>query len=82
MKSHWFAAKAHDPVGNYKFFTATVVWDGAPAENLPFLLRISEGGVNGFDYDDVTASGLEILDASGQLLPFEIDTWKIGRAHV
>ena len=70
-----FAAKAHDPVGNYKSFTATVDWDGAPAENLPFLLRISEGGVNGFDYDDVTASGLEILDADGQLLPFEIDTW-------
>ena len=70
-----FVARAFDPTGNYKFFTATVVWDGAPAENLPFLLRISEGGVNGFDYDDVTASGLEILDASGQLLPFEIDTW-------
>ena len=70
-----FVARAFDPTGNYKFFTATVVWDGAPAENLPFLLRISEGGVNGFDYDDVTASGLEILDADGQLLPFEIDTW-------
>ena len=70
-----FVARAFDPTGNYKSFTATVVWDGAPAENLPFLLRISEGGVNGFDYDDVTASGLEILDADGQLLPFEIDTW-------
>ena len=70
-----FVARAFDPTGNYKSFTATVVWDGAPAENLPFLLRISEGGVNGFDYDDVTASGLEILDEDGQLLPFEIDTW-------
>ena len=70
-----FVARAFDPTGNYKSFTATVVWDGAPAENLPFLLRISEGGVNGFDYDDVTASGLEILDADGHLLPFEIDTW-------
>ena len=70
-----FVARAFDPTGNYKSFSATIVWDGAPAENLPFLLRISEGGVNGFDYDDVTASGLEILDADGQLLPFEIDTW-------
>lgn len=70
-----FVARAFDPTGNYKSFTATIVWDGAPAENLPFLLRISEGGVNGFDYDDVTASGLEILDEDGQLLPFEIDTW-------
>ena len=70
-----FVARAFDPTGDYKSFTATVVWDGAPAENLPFLLRISEGGINGFDYDDVTASGLEILDADGHLLPFEIDTW-------
>ncbi len=70
-----FVARAFDPTGNYKSFTAIVVWDGVPAENLPFLLRISEGGVNGFDYDDVTASGLEILDADGHLLPFEIDTW-------
>ncbi len=70
-----FVARAFDPTGDYRSFTATVVWDGAPAENLPFLLRISEGGVNGFDYDDVTASGLEIVDADGHLLPFEIDTW-------
>ena len=70
-----FVARALEPTGNYKFFTATVVWDGAPAENLPFLLRISETRVIGFDYDDVTASGLEILDADGQLIPFEVDTW-------
>ncbi len=70
-----FVARALEPTGNYKFFTATVVWDGAPAENLPFLLRISESRVIGFDYDDVTASGLEILDADGQPIPFEVDTW-------
>ena len=70
-----FVARALEPTGNYKFFTATVVWDGAPAENLPFLLRISETDVIGFDYDDVTVSGLEILDADGQLIPFEVDTW-------
>ena len=70
-----FVARSFDPTGYYKSFTATVAWDGAPAENVPFLLRISETGIHGFDYDDVTASGLEILDEGGQLLPYEIDTW-------
>ena len=70
-----FVAKAFDPTGYYKSFTATVVYDGSPAENVPFPIRISEAGIQGFDYDDVTASGFEILDAGGQLLPYEIDTW-------
>ncbi len=70
-----FVARAFDPIGYYKSFAATVVWDGEPAENVPFLIRISEAGIHGFDYDDVTASGLEILDAGDQVLPFEIDTW-------
>ena len=70
-----FVAKAFDPVGYYKSFTATVVYDGESAENVPVPIRISEMGINGFSYDDVTASGFEILDAGGQLLPCEIDTW-------
>ena len=70
-----FVARAFDPTGYYKSFTATVVWDGAPAENVPVPIRISEAGINGFDYDDVTASRFEVLDAGGQLLPYEIDTW-------
>lgn len=70
-----FAAKAHDPVGNYKSFTATVNWNGTPVENIPVALRLSETAILGFSYADVTASGLEILDADGQLLPYEIDTW-------
>jgi hypothetical protein len=70
-----FVARFFDPTGYYMSFTATVVWDGAPAENVPFPIRISETGIHGFDYDDVTASGLEILDEGGQLLPYEIDTW-------
>ena len=70
-----FVARAFDPVGYYKSFTVTVVWDGEPAENVPVPIRISEAGINGFDYDDVMASGFEILDAGGQLLPCEIDTW-------
>ena len=70
-----FVARAFDPTGYYKSFTATVVYDGTPAENVPFPIRISEAGINAFDYDDVTASGFEILDAGGQLLPYEIETW-------
>ena len=70
-----FVAKAFDPVGYYKSFTATIVWNGEPAENVPVPIRISEAGINGFDYDDVTASGFELLDADWQLLPYEIDTW-------
>ena len=70
-----FVTRAFDPIGFYKSFAATVVWDGEPAENVPFLIRISEAGIRGFDYGDVTASGLEILDAHDQPLPFEIDTW-------
>jgi hypothetical protein len=70
-----FVTKALDPEGHYKSFTATVDWDGAPAENIPVALRLSESAILGFSYADVTASGLEILDANGHLLPYEIDTW-------
>ena len=70
-----FVAKAFDPVGYYKSFTVTIVWNGEPAENVPVAIRISEAGINGFDYDDVTASGFELLDADWQLLPYEVDTW-------
>ena len=74
-KQRSFVAKAFDPTGYYKSFTATVVCDGESAENVPVPIRISEMGINGFSYDDVTASGFEILDAGSQLLPYEIDTW-------
>ena len=58
-----------------KSFTATVNYTGATAQNIPVLLRISEAGINGFDYGDVTASDLEILDENENPLPYEIDTW-------
>ena len=58
-----------------KFFEATVAWNGNPAENVPVLLRLSEGAIQGFDSADVTSSGFEILDGDGQRLPWEIDTW-------
>ncbi|MCR5838731.1 MAG: DUF2341 domain-containing protein, partial [Kiritimatiellae bacterium] len=74
-KQQSFVARAFDPAGYYKSFTATVSYDGESAENVPVPIRISEMGINGFSYDDVTASGFEILDDGGQLLPCEIDTW-------
>ena len=70
-----FVARAFDPTGYYKSFTATIAYDGTPAENVPVPIRISEMEINGFSYDDVTESRFEILDAGGQLLPYEIDTW-------
>ena len=69
-------ATAADPEGNYKYFTATVVWNSeSEAQNVPVLLRFSEATISGFDRGDVTESGLEIVDENGNLLPWEIDTW-------
>ena len=70
-----FVTRALDPVGNYKFFVATVDWNGEPATDIPVALRISEAAILGFSYSDVTSSGFEILDANGHLLPYDIDTW-------
>ena len=70
-----FVAKAVEPAGDFRSFTATVDWDGAPVGDVPVLLRLSGTAVRGFDYGDVTASGLEIVGADGHLLPFEVDTW-------
>ncbi len=50
----------------------------APLTNFPVLVRISEAGISGFDYDDVLVSGggdIRFADANGNALPFEIDTW-------
>ena len=70
-------ARAKEPTSTYRFFTATVVYEGAAASDVPLLLRFAEGegGIDGFRYADVTASGLEILDTDGNLLPWELDTW-------
>lgn len=32
----------------YKYFKATISYDGAAVENLPVLLRLSEDSINGF----------------------------------
>ena len=70
-------ARAKEPKSTYRFFTATVAYDGAAASGVPALLRLAEGegGIEGFRYADVAESGLEILDADGNLLPWELDTW-------
>jgi len=52
--------------------------DRATLTNFPVLVRISETGISGFDYDDVLLSGgadIRFADANGNALPFEIDTW-------
>ena len=55
---------------------------GKPAlTNFPVLVRISETGISGFDYDDVLLSAggdVRFADANGNALPFEIDTWTNG----
>ena len=52
--------------------------DRATLTNFPVLVRLSESGISGFDYDDVLVSGggdIRFADANGNALPFEIDTW-------
>ncbi|MGN0846732.1 MAG: hypothetical protein ACI4RA_05030, partial [Kiritimatiellia bacterium] len=47
-------------------------------EHFPVLVRLKEGFVEGFTYDDFhLADGrdLAFLDSEGNLLPHEIDTW-------
>ena len=62
------ATTAVDPEGNYKYFTATVVWNSeAAVQNVPVLLRFSESTISGFDRGDVTESGLEIVDEDGKV---------------
>ena len=53
--------------------------DRATLTNFPVLVRISETGISGFDYDDVLVSGggdIRFADSNGAPLPFEKDTWR------
>ena len=61
----------------YHCFTATVNYVGAEIQNVPVLMRLSEGSPSGFHYADVRNNGkdFEITDAQGNTLPYEIDTW-------
>ena len=66
---------AKEPTASYKHFTATLSYAGAPAPDVPLLLRLSEDAIDGFRYADVTETGFECIDGNGNLLPWEIDTW-------
>ena len=66
---------AKEPTASYKHFTATISYAGTAAAGVPVPLRLSEAGIDGFHYADVTESGFEFVDESGNLLPWELDTW-------
>ena len=66
---------AKEPTASYKHFTATISYAGTAAAGVPVPLRLSEDGIDGFRYADVTESGFEFVDANGNLLPWELDTW-------
>ena len=66
---------AKEPTASYKHFTATISYAGTAAAGVPVPLRLSEDGIDGFRYADVTETGFEFVDESGNLLPWELDTW-------
>ena len=68
-------AYAKEPTASYKHFTATLSYAGTPAPGVPVPLRLSEDAIDGFRYADVTETGFECIDAAGNILPWEIDTW-------
>ena len=52
-------------------------------ENFPVLVRLAAGSPSGFAYADVTNGDLRFADASGNSLPFEIETWNpSGESHI
>ena len=69
------SAAAIEPVSSYKRIEVTLNWNGEAVEDVPVLLRLSEAKIKDFKYSEVTSSGFEIVDESGNLLPYEIDTW-------
>ena len=71
------AASAETP-GNELYYSE-ISFPSAPAsplENFPVLLRISSTSPVGFSYANCpTADKLWVLDDTGAVLPFEVDTW-------
>ena len=71
------AASAATP-GNELYYSE-ISFPTAPAtplENFPVLLRISSASPVGFSYANCpTADKLWVLDDTGAVLPFEVDTW-------
>ena len=75
------SARAAVPSDFAKTFTVTVptglVDAGETLTSFPLLLRLSTGGIDGFDYADFRQNGADILvqDASGNALPYELENW-------
>ena len=59
----------------YKYFKASISYDGATIENMPVLLRLSEENILGFSHSDVVNKSFKITDKDQNLLSYEIDTW-------
>ena len=74
-RSNFDVTFAKEPTASYKHFTATISYAGTAAAGVPVPLRLSEDGIDGFRYADVTETGFEFVDESGNLLPWELDTW-------
>ena len=66
---------AKEPSSSYKHFTATISYAGTAIAGVPVPIRISETAIEGFHYADVTETGFEFVDADGNILPWELDTW-------
>ena len=66
---------AKEPSSSYKHFTATISYVGTAIAGVPVPIRISETAIEGFHYADVTETGFEFVDADGNILPWELDTW-------
>ena len=70
-----FSKKCELTVSGYSGSTAL--------ENFPVLVRLAAGSPSGFAYADVTNGDLRFADASGNSLPFEIETWNpSGESHI
>ncbi len=72
-------AHTAQPLDFHKSFSVTIpegFVDGT-LENFPLLVRLSEGGINGFLYSDFRQAGADILvtDANGNQLPYELENW-------
>ncbi|MBQ6923266.1 MAG: hypothetical protein IJQ73_01360 [Kiritimatiellae bacterium] len=74
------SAYADAQAPNTRFTSVLTVsgYTGASAlASFPALVRVSEAGIDGFHYADCADGGSDVvfLDADGNVLPREIDTW-------
>ena len=72
------AATSASAVSRYSVnLTVSGYTNSTALENFPVLVRISEAGISGFNYDDCATNGMDLsfADAAGNVIPREIDTW-------